>query len=227
MTRSAWSWGALVELGADRQLHLKGRAFAERRFHPDAPTVHLHDFLGDGEAQTRTALSFGKRAVHLMKVLEDSPLVFQWYSRPSVRYADRKVAVDRFGAHAHLARVGELDGVANEIEQHLREALFVAKANWERLVHGRRQGELLVLRERLGCRAHRLNHALDRVFGHVEGELAGFDLGDVEHGVDKAQQVLAVGADAGEGIERFRSLRLVEALLDEFGIAENGGQRGP
>jgi hypothetical protein len=38
--------------------------------------------------------------------------------------------------------------------------------------------------------------------------------------------VLAVGADAGEGIEGFRSLRLVKALLDEFGIPENGRERG-
>src|SRR5215467_10070313 len=53
-----------------------------------------------------------------------------------------------------------------------------------------------------------------------------YDLGDVEHGVDEAQQVLAVGADTGEGIEGFRSLRLVEAFLDEFGIAQNGRERG-
>src|SRR5262245_16198971 len=57
-------------------------------------------------------------------------------------------------------------------------------------------------------------------------KLAGLDLGDVEHGIDEAQQVLAVGADAGEGIERFLSLWLVEAFLDEFGISENGCERG-
>ena len=27
------------------------------------------------------------------------------------------------------------DGVANAVEEHLREALFIAEANWERLVH--------------------------------------------------------------------------------------------
>ena len=37
--------------------------------------------------------------------------------------------------------------------------------------------------------------------------------------------MLAVGADAGEGIEGFRALRLVEALLNEFGIPENGRER--
>ena len=49
--------------------------------------------------------------------------------------------------------------------------------------------------------------------------MAGLDLGDVEDGIDKPQQVLAVGTDASEGIERFRSLRLVEAFLDQLQIA--------
>src|SRR5215510_14215998 len=62
--------------------------------------------------------------------------------------------------------------------------------------------------------AHRLDHGLDGIFGHVQGELAGLDLGDVEHGIDKPQQVLAVGSDTGERIEGFRPLRLVEAFLD-------------
>src|SRR5262245_41498981 len=92
--------------------------------------------------------------------------------------------------------------MAHEVEQHLREALLVTEANGKRLVHGCRERELLVLREGLGGRAHRLDHALDRVFAHVEGELAGFDLGDVEHGIDEAQQMLAVGWNAGEGIHR-------------------------
>src|SRR5215475_10164110 len=34
-----------------------------------------------------------------------------------------------------------------------------------------------------------LDNALDGVFGHIQGELAGLDLGDVEHGVDEAEQV--------------------------------------
>src|SRR5262245_63083863 len=123
------------------------------------------------------------------------------------------MAVARARGDAHLAGVGELDGVTNEVEQYLREALFVSEANWKRLVHGCPERELLVLGERLGGRAYRLDHALDGVFGHVEGELAGFDLGDVEHGIDETQQVLDVDADAGERIERFRRLRIVEACL--------------
>jgi hypothetical protein len=39
--------------------------------------------------------------------------------------------------------------------------------------------------------------------------------------------VLAIRADANEGIEGFRSLWLVEALLYQLGIPENGRERGP
>jgi hypothetical protein len=43
--------------------------------------------------------------------------------------------------------------------------------------------EIHVLCRRLGGGAHCLDHALDGIFGHVEGELAGLDLGRVEDGV--------------------------------------------
>ena len=66
-----------------------------------------------------------------------------------------------------------------------------------------------------------------RVLGEVQAELAGLDLGDVEHGVDEAQQVLAVGADAREGVHRFLGQRPVEAFLHQLGVAEDGGERGP
>src|SRR5262245_48855043 len=65
------------------------------------------------------------------------------------------------------------------------------KANWKRLVHGRFERELLVLRKRLGGRAHGFHHALDRVLGHVLNWPDSI-WGDVEHGVDEAQDVLAV-----------------------------------
>src|SRR5262249_46360787 len=44
--------------------------------------------------------------------------------------------------------------------------------------YGRCERELLDLGKRLGGRAHCLDHGLDGVLGHVQGELAGLDLGD-------------------------------------------------
>ena len=41
------------------------------------------------------------------------------YTWPRIRDADGEVAVHAFDCHAHLARIGELDCIANEIEEHL------------------------------------------------------------------------------------------------------------
>jgi hypothetical protein len=79
-----------------------------------------------GESQTRTTLSLGERAIHLMKVLEDAPLMLLRYSWPRVRYADREVALDRFSRDSHLPFVGELDGVTDKVEEHLGEALRIS-----------------------------------------------------------------------------------------------------
>jgi hypothetical protein len=84
----------------------------------------------------------------------------------------------------------------------------------------------LVLSKRLGGHAHRLDHAFDRVLAHVQGEPTGFDLGNVQHGVNEAQEVFAVGADARERVEGFWSLRLVEPFLHQLGIAKYRSERG-
>ena len=57
--------------------------------------------------------------------------------------------------------------------------------------------------------------------------MPGLDLGDVENAVDQSEQVLAVRADAREHIHRFLRQRAVKAFLDELGITEDGGERGP
>jgi len=118
-----------AEFGARGELHLKRRAFARRRHDPDAPAVHLHDLLGDGEPEACAALCLGKGTVDLVELLEDPILLVEWYARPGVRYRDREVAIPRARRDAHFAGVGELDGIANEIEEHLCEALFVTEAN--------------------------------------------------------------------------------------------------
>src|SRR5262245_64570567 len=120
---------------------------------------------------------------------------------PRVCHADGKVAVHGFGCHPHFALVCKLDGVAYEVEEHLRQPLLVPQPDWQRLGHLSLEGEIFVLRERLGGRTHRLNYALDSVFTHVQGELARLDLGDVEHGVYEPEEVLAIGANTGERVE--------------------------
>ena len=70
-----------------------------------------------------------------MKLLEDAGLMLFGNARACVRHADCEVAIHGSGTHAHLSGIRELDGVADEVEEHLDEALLVAKAHRKRLVH--------------------------------------------------------------------------------------------
>src|SRR5262249_8996480 len=125
----------LPKFGARGNLHLERRALANRRFDPNAPAVHLDDLLRNGEAKAGTTLGFGERTVDLMELIEYADLLLLRDSWPCVRHGDGEMTVDRLCRDAYLAGVGELDGVAHEVEQHLREALFVSEANRERLLH--------------------------------------------------------------------------------------------
>src|SRR5262249_239820 len=112
----ASSWHGPPEFGARGEFHLEGRAIPERRFDPNAAAVHLDDLPGACEPQTGPALGLGVGTVDLVEPLKDAGLVLFGNAWPSIGHADVEVAVDRLGTHAYLARVGELDGVADEVE---------------------------------------------------------------------------------------------------------------
>src|SRR5262249_28522236 len=108
---------------------MESRALAQYGLHPDAAAVHFDDLLGNGEAKASTAFGLRIRVIDLMELLENArPLLFR-DSRAGVHDADREVSIDSLGGDADLTGIGELDCVANEIEQHLREALLIAKAD--------------------------------------------------------------------------------------------------
>src|SRR5438132_12144452 len=99
------------------------------------PPCISNNLLGNGEAKASTAFGLGIRVIDLMELLEDScPLPLR-DARASVHHTDREVSVDSFSGHADLTFISELDGIADEIEQHLRKALFIADANRQRFGH--------------------------------------------------------------------------------------------
>jgi hypothetical protein len=97
--------------------------------------MHLHDLLGDGEPEAGASLGLSVGTVDLMELVKNARLMFHGNAWPRIRHADVEVAVDCLGGHAHLASVGELDGVAHEVEKHLGETLLVAEASGQRLGH--------------------------------------------------------------------------------------------
>ena len=88
--------------------------------------------------------------------------------------------------------VSELDRVADEVDQHLCQPPPVAVAGWQFGLYLDLERKVLVGGQRLDRAAHRLGHLVQRVFVELEGELAGLDLGQIEHVVDQAEQMPAV-----------------------------------
>src|SRR5262249_39798336 len=117
-----------ADWGARGNLHAERRALTQRRFDPDAPTVHLDDLSGNGETQPRAALGARVRAVNLAERLEDPLAFFGRDTGAGIADAHGKVAVGCAGRDLHLSGIRELNGIAHEVEEHLGQALLIAQA---------------------------------------------------------------------------------------------------
>src|SRR5262249_1528328 len=100
---------------------------AQYGLHPDAAAVHLDDLLGNRKSKSRTALCLGIFGIDLVELLENARTLLFRDSRTGIHHADREVSIDSFGDDADLTGIGELDCIADEVEQHLRKALLIAK----------------------------------------------------------------------------------------------------
>src|SRR6516225_4685016 len=91
-----------------------------------------------------------------------------------------------------------LIALPTRFDQDLGQAAAIAAA-WRQFgSHFDLEGELLVGRQRLQCAADRLGNVLNAVIGKFENQLAGLDLGQIEHVIDQSKQVPAVGLKALE-----------------------------
>ena len=201
------------------------RALAENRLDRDGAAVHLDEPLRDREAKPGAALLAGRAAVDLLELLEDALLVVRRDARPGVAHRDVEEAVGGAGRDLDRALVGELDRIADEVQQHLRQPPLVAAADRQPLLHLRREREPLRLGERLRAREDRLHDLPDGVIVKREGELAGLDLRQVEHVVDEPEEVAAVGLDALQRLERLVRQLAVEPIGHHLGEAEDGVHR--
>src|SRR5712692_4274550 len=110
-----------LRLDAHRKREIECRSLAGRGFDPDAPAVHLDDAFGDRQAEAGSALLPSDRTVCLLEFLEDFRLIDQGNTGPRVAYRNRERPVRCRCPDRDLALVGELDGVADQVEQDLGE----------------------------------------------------------------------------------------------------------
>src|SRR2546425_12671477 len=104
-----------------RQCETERRSLARLGFHPDPPAMHLDDALGDRQAEAGSALLARNRAVGLLELLENFGLIGRGNAGPRVAYRNLECSVRCESSDRNFALVGELDGVADQVEQDLRE----------------------------------------------------------------------------------------------------------
>ncbi len=204
--------------GADeRQLEMEAAARARRALDTDLAAHQPHQFAADREAEPGATVATGGGAVGLREGIEDLLLGGGIDTDPGVRDLEGQVQMDAIvlgerDADPDLAAFGELDGVAEQVEQHLAEVVHIAE-NAERdvLVDHVGQLELLVLGLWRDQRQHFLELVAQLEFHHFQRRLARVDLRERENVVDQGEQHVG-GTACG--------LHVVELLVAELHVGD-------
>jgi hypothetical protein len=115
------------------------------------------------------------------------------------------------GLNGDFARIRELDGIADEIDQNLRQMACVSPA-WRQLGSQLEfERELLVERQRLECAANGLENIFEGIVGQFERELAGLEVGRTLTQLSEQSRILD-----GDGRLRSEALYQLDLLLAEW-----------
>src|SRR6185312_2283874 len=195
--------GILGFLAGDAELDCEpeGRALTGFAVDADLAAHHRRQLLGDGEAEAGAAIAARRRLVGLGEGLEDPALRFRRHADTGVADFDAQLhgfRADLVGADVDhdLAALGELDGVADQVGQHLAQAAGIAgeAARQVRRDVGAEAQALL-----LGHLVEEVLDLFDDVAGveghHLQLDLAGLDLREIQDVVDDAEQRLGRAVD--------------------------------
>src|SRR5258706_8308340 len=115
-----------------RQAERERRAVYQLERDTDAPPVRLHDGAADVEAEARALRASGGGVIHSLEALEDAILLAQGDALAVVADADDHLVRGDMPTHADTAALGGIfEGVVEQVEQHLLDALAVGQHQWE------------------------------------------------------------------------------------------------
>ena len=178
------------------ELEAEAGSLADPAIDADGSTHHLHQSLADGEPEPAAALAARGRTIDLSERLK-KPLpiglgdAFAGIADAEAQSDASIVPADAVDDEPHRTGIGEFEGVAAQVDQHLRQAQRIAV-----------QPHLLQQGGDLGIQAQALvlrldaEHAHDPIHDIAEPEVAalqrdlfGLDLGQVEDVVEDGQQM--------------------------------------
>ena len=222
-----WVGGAAVH----QQRHMKTElgALARRAVHLDLAAHHLHQFLADGQAQATAAIAAGGAGVALGEGVEQ--LRLHLFADADAGVTDGQVQLPLLqgvaapvDGQADMAFGGELQGVAEQVHQHLFEPGRVAE---DALGHAALQADVQTQALFQGLGGEQAEGFGDQLFqvelDMFQLELAGLDPGVVEDVVDHRQQ-RAPGA--GDGIDIKALAAVQRCVLEQLQHAQHAVQRG-
>ena len=96
--------------------------------------MQFDDLTGDREAKAGAAFGARGRAVELPELFEHALAVVGGDPRPGICDRDLERAIGGSHVHRDLPVLGELDRVADQVEQHLRDPPVIALAEGQALL---------------------------------------------------------------------------------------------
>ena len=230
---------AALGAGLSRRVAVNVEPLAGRAHHQDVAPHGARQAAGDGEPQPGAALAAAHGILGLLELGEQRGQRVGRDAHAGVldRDGDLQVVVvgGRLGGggladgHEHTARVGELDGVAEQVGDDLAHAHLVAQQRTrQRRIDGPGDVDALLV----GLRRQQLDHALhalvDRQRRGIELQLVGLDLGEVEDLVDQREQRARRALDGvGVGVLLGGEVRIATAATSCRGCRSSAcGSRG-
>ncbi|MDR9089588.1 hypothetical protein FEP50_05343 [Burkholderia multivorans] len=220
--------GDRLDVEAKRQPHREAAAGARRARHRD-PAAHRGDeAIAQREPEARAAVTARDRRVDLRERTEQLVQIRAADADARILDRDRQLRRAAFAAHraqarGHVSVRGELDRVAEQIAEHLREPRRIAA---HALRRARR--DLAEQRQPLRLRDGRVRAQLardhaDRIeFDRLDRHRAGLDLREIENAADELEQPRRRVAQRLHAA----ALRQIEhRALEQFEIAEDHVQR--
>ncbi len=175
-------------------------ALAGLALEPEAPRHAFHQARRNAEAKTGATEFSRRRLVRLLEGLEDGRLLIRGNADAGVLHLEmqcdgsrlrREVRLRLRDAQRDATGRGELDRVADEVAEHLRQTMGIAAQHRR---HVRRdvaaQVNAFVARAHAERPDQQAHGVAEREVALLEGELARLDLREIEHVVDHGEQDL-------------------------------------
>jgi hypothetical protein len=154
------------------------------------------------EPQSGATLLPRDAVVDLLKIFKNTVVVRCRNARTCIPHRDGKMVAYCAGMHFHRAGVSELDGVADDIQQHLGQTPLISITDRKIRRDDSFEFNAFGLSQDAGRGNDRFHKPLQRVLIEGQAELAGFDLGDIEHIVDQTKQMFSVLLHPSHDLQR-------------------------